>query len=173
MSRRDRFQFQKVCRLYNGDDLQDLFVANFLKDKTWVGDMLDEEAQSNFLDYRRRHQSLTYNFTNDLDKLFTNETPDKLFRSTNNELPPILTYILREDISIETAVILDRFIGFSKNFDSLFEKQRMKLQKYAPFIKFDKNKMKSILKEKLHEHGLSTQRQEEGTTSSPSGKKAA
>lgn len=151
MSRRDRFQFQKVSRIYNDDEMQDAFVANFLKDKSWIGDLLDEEAYSNFVEYRRRRQSLSYNFTNDLDLLFTKEPIDKVFRSSNNSFAPILTYIIREDISIETAVILDRFIGFSKNFDSIFEKYRMKLQKYAPFIEFDKNKMKSILKEKIDE----------------------
>lgn len=161
MTRRDRFQFQKISRLYNDDEIQDVFVANFLKDKTWVGDMLDDEARDNFMNYRRRRQSLSYNFTNDLDFLLSKETPDKLFRPTDNALAPILTYIIREDISIETAVILDYFIGFSKNFDSLFDKYRLRIQKYASFVEFDKNKMKSILKEKINEHGLSPQRQEE------------
>lgn len=161
MTRRDRFQFQKISRLYSDDEMQDMFVANFLKDKTWVGDMLDDEARGNFMDYRRRRQSLSYNFTNDLDFLLSKETPDKLFRSTDNALAPVLTYIIREDISIETAVILDYFIGFSKNFDSLFDKYRLRIQKYASFVEFDKNKMKSILKEKINEHGLSLQRQKE------------
>lgn len=159
MSRRDRFQFQKMSRMYNDDELQDAFIANILKDKTWIGDMIDEEAHSNFIDYRKRHQSLSYTFSNELDTLFAKETPEKAFRSTGNSFAPILTYIIREDVSMETAVILDRFIGFSKNFDSLFDNHRMKIQKYAPFITFDKNKMKSILKEKLDEYGLSSQRQ--------------
>jgi hypothetical protein len=159
MSRRDRFQFQKMSRMYNDDELQDAVIANILKDKTWIGDMIDEEAHSNFIDYRKRHQSLSYTFSNELDVLFSKETPEKAFRSTGNSFAPILTYIIREDVSMETAVILDRFIGFSKNFDSLFDNHRMKIQKYAPFITFDKNKMKSILKEKLDEYGLSSQRQ--------------
>lgn len=159
MSRRDRFQFQKMSRMYNDDELQDAVIANILKDKTWIGDMIDEEAHSNFIDYRKRHQSLSYTFSNELDTLFAKETPEKVFRSTGNSFAPILTYIIREDVSMETAVILDQFIGFSKNFDSLFDNHRMKIQKYAPFIAFDKNKMKSILKEKLDEHGLSSQRQ--------------
>ena len=164
MTRRDRFQFQKISRMYAADELQDMFVSNFLKDKTWVGDMLDEDARSNFMDYRRRRQSLTYNFTNDLDFLFTKEQPDKVFRCTNDNFPTILTYILREDITLETAVILDQFIGFTKHFDSLFEKHKMKIQKYASFVEFDKNKTKTILKEKLHEYGLSSQRQKESGT---------
>lgn len=173
MTRRDRFQFQKISRLYESDEMQDMFVANILKDKTWVGDMLDDEARSNFLDYRRRRQSLSYNFSNELDTLFIKESPEKVFKKTSTSFAPILTYIIREDVSMETAVILDRFIGFSKNFDSLFENHRMKIQKYAPFVEFDMNKMKSILKEKLHEHGLSTQGQKEGAAPGAEGKKAA
>lgn len=173
MTRRDRFQFQKISRLFSEDEMLDMFVANFLKDKTWIGDMMDEEARNNLMSYRRRRQSLAYSFSNDLDLLFTKEAPDKLFRSSNNTIAPILIYIMREDISIETAVILDRFIGFSKNFDSLFEKNRMKLQKYAPFVEFDKNKMKNILKEKIDEHGFSSQRQEEGSASGSQREKAA
>lgn len=165
MSRRDRFYFQKVSRLYNDEEMQDVFVSNFLKDKTWIGDMVDSEAQNSLLDYRKRHQSLSYVFSNELDILFSKETPEKVFKSTRNSFAPILTYIIREDVSMETAVILDRYIGFSKNFDNLFEKHRMKIQKYTPFVKFDKNKMKVILKEKLHEYGLPPQRQREKASS--------
>jgi hypothetical protein len=153
MSRRDRFQFQKMSRMYTHDEMRDAFISNILKDKTWIGDMLDEEAHSNFTEYRKRQQSLTYTFNNELDALFMKEKPEKVFKTTKSSFAPILTYIIREDVSMETAVILDHFIGFSKNFDSLFEKHQMKIQKYAPFIEFDKNKMKSVLKEKLHEHG--------------------
>jgi hypothetical protein len=160
MSRRDRFQFQKMSRMYDHDEMRDAFVSNILKDKTWIGDMLDEEARSNFLDYRKRHQSLSYTFSNELDVLFTKENPEKVFKTTNSSFAPILTYIIREDVSMETAVILDYFIGFSKNFDSLFEKHRMNIQKYAPFIQFDKNKMKAMLKDKLQEHELSSKKVE-------------
>ena len=152
MSRRDRFQFQKMSRMYTHDEMRDAFISNILKDKTWIGDMLDEEAHSNFTEYRKRQQSLTYTFNNELDALFMKEKPEKVFKTTKSSFAPILTYIIREDVSMETAVILDHFIGFSKNFDSLFEKHQMKIQKYAPFIQFDKNKMKTMLKEKLQEH---------------------
>jgi hypothetical protein len=164
MSRRDRFQFQKISRMYSAEDMQDLFVSNFLKDKAWVGDMLDDDSNEIFLKYRRRRQSLTYTFTNELDSLFTNDQPDKVFKATKGSFAPILTYIIREDVSYESAVVLDHFIGFSKNFDSIFNSYRLKIKKYQPFVEFDKNKMKVILKEKLHEYGSSSQRQEASQT---------
>lgn len=172
MSRRDRFQFEKMSRLYSHEEMRDAFVSNFIKDKTWIGDMITEEAHSNFIEYRRRHQSLSYTFSNELDNLFTKENPEKVFKTTRTSFAPILTYIIREDVSMETAVILDHFIGFSKNFDSLFEKHQMKIQRYAPFVVFDKNKMKTILKEKLHEYGLPSQRQKESKEKSRQGEKA-
>ena len=164
MTRRDRFQFQKISRMYADDEMQDMFVANFLKDKTWIGDMLDEEARNNFMSYRGRRQSLSYNFSNELNFLFTKETPDKAFKPSGNAFAPVLTYIIREDVSYETAVILDHYIGFSKHFDSLFDKYALKIRKYAPFVEFDRIKMKNILKEKIHEHGLETTPSREAST---------
>lgn len=152
-TRRDRFQFQKASRMYEPDEMASLFVCCFIKGKTWIGDMIDEEAHSDFVDYKRRRQALTYTFTSDLDKLFSEHHPSELFRSKKGSFPPILTYIISGTVSPETVSILNHFIGFTQNFDDVFSKQKLIVEKYIAFIEFDKKKMKAILKEKILQYG--------------------
>jgi hypothetical protein len=167
--RKDRFQFQKLSKLYSAEEMKDFLVANFLKGKSWIGDFLDDEANDAYLDYLRRKQSLTYVFSNDLDKLFTDNSPDVVFKiiGESDHLPPILNSLMCGIISPETYVILDRFIGFSSVFDTklsddyIWSKYRMLTKKLHPFLMYDKNRMRTILKEKIHEYGLSKERFEE------------
>ena len=58
---------------------------------------------------------------------------------------------LRKNISIETLVILDKILGFKKNFDKklsdpVWISVSMKLEKYSPFLNIDIFKYKKILK---------------------------
>lgn len=171
--RKDRFQFQKLSKkLHNAEEMRDFLVANFLRGKTWIGDFLDDESNDAYLDYLRRKQSLTYVFTNDLDKFFSDNSPNTAFKiiGENDHLPPILNSVMCGSMSPETYVILDRFIGFSSVFDAklsddyLWSKYRMLTRKFHPFLSYDKSKMSTILKEKIHGYGLSEERCEKGRT---------
>ena len=90
-----------------------------------------------------------------LDELYT-----KKFRSISNILtvnrklfdPDILKSYLRDDISIETLVILDRILGFRKDWndklsDPVWETVSMRMKKYSPFLNIDVPRYKKILKE--------------------------
>jgi hypothetical protein len=168
LQRRDKYQFQKLSRMYSDEEMKEFLVSNLLKSKTWVGDFLEDDANDNYLDYLRRKQSLTYIFSNDLDDLFTQEPPEVAFKVGEGyrSLPPILNFIMCGAMSPETFVILDRFIGFSSVLDKqladdyLWSKYRMLPQKLHPFLSYDKDKMKAILKEKINEHRLPSERHE-------------
>ena len=165
--RNDKYLFTKASKKYKSGSFHGLVVSNMLKDRTWIGDMLDEEGQEIHTDFERRHQSLTYLYTNELEFLFNKESPLSIFkRKKSEEFAPILGYILRGDISPETASILNYYIPFTKKgIGDLFTKDKLKIEKYRPFISFDYVKMRSILKEKLNEHGFSGK--EEGAVSAP------
>ena len=69
INRRDRFQFQRLSRKYNADQMKDFLVANFLHDdRIWVGQLLEEDAEDRYNEYVKRNQSLTYSFKNDSGK---------------------------------------------------------------------------------------------------------
>jgi len=168
LQNRGRYQFQKLSRMYGDEEMKDFLVANLLKDKTWVGEFLEDDANDNYLAYLRRKQSLAYTFTNEIDEFFNQEPPEVAFKVGEGyrSLPPILNFIMCGAMSPETFVILDRFIGFSSVLDKklpddyLWSKYRKLPQKLHPFLSYDTDKMKNILKEKINEYRLPSERYE-------------
>ena len=169
IQRKDKYQFQRLSRLYDSDEMTNFLVSNFLKEKIWIGDFLDDDANDNYLQYLRRKQSLAYVFTNEVDDFFSKESPQTAFKVGEGymTIPPILNYRMCNVISVETYLILDDLICFSKIIDKklkddfLWTRYNTPAQKFRPFLEFDREKMKTILKEKLHEHSrISSERQE-------------
>ena len=155
--RNDKFFFEKIARQYKAEELRDFFVANLLEGKIYVTDLMDDDARDNYIKYISRRQSLTYNYKNDLDKIFRHG-PKIAFEVTDVSYPEIVTLCIKRSVSIETLVIVDDLLGFSKKFnkylgedDVVWGKVAMKIGKYKPFLKYDKDKFKSILKEKVDE----------------------
>jgi hypothetical protein len=69
-----------------------------------------------------------------------------------------LNEYMRGDLSLETIVILNSFIGFISKFDAkldddyLWSKFSFKARKFAPFLlrNLDKNKFKELLKTQIN-----------------------
>ena len=148
LSRRDRFQFEKLAR--SCDNVQDHLVANLLKDKTWVGDLLDDEAFDNTKAYVKINQSMSYTFRNELDKI-GDIKPALRF---DGQYPNIISFVMNGTISYQTFVILNYFIQFVPKFDAkmpddfIWSKLSTKVKKFAPFIitQIDKKKFAGLLK---------------------------
>jgi len=147
--RRDRFQFEKLARSCN--NMQDHLVANFLKDKTWAGDLLDDEAFDTTTAYVKINQSMSYTFRNELETIGDIKPA---LRSGKGEYPSILLLLLAGSISYQTFVILNYFIQFVPKFDAkmpddfIWSKISLKAKKFAPFIlpQIDKKKFADLLK---------------------------
>lgn len=153
--RPDKWFFDKVTKEYEDKDLRDFFIANRLKDRNYVTELLEDVARENYIDYQRRRQSLTYNFTSELDRVFRYGVT-RPFKLSDSEYPYIVALYLRNVISPETMAILDDFILYSDKFDKylgnndpIWAKVALKIRKYKPFVKYDKIKFKRILKEKI------------------------
>jgi hypothetical protein len=158
--RRDKFFFSKLAKVYNCEELRDFYVANLLKDKHYVTELLDDEAQKNYNEYIRRRQSLTYIFTNELSRVFLYDVMSP-FKLIDGQYPYIVALYLQNIVSPETMAILDDFILYSNKFnkylgtnDPIWSKVALKIHKYKPFIKYDKDKFKHILKEKIDENNI-------------------
>lgn len=176
--RKDRFQFQKLSRRYTADEMRDFIVSNLIKGVSWSVDLLRDEADEVYREYMKRNQSLSYTFAGDLDSLFSEYQPDTVFNCSSG-IPPILNHFISERLSPETFVILDKYTGFCNILnkkladDFLWQKYNNLPQKLHPFLEYDRNKMKNILKEKLHEYGFSPQRKEESNPTRSETKDAA
>lgn len=154
--RTDKHFFDKIAKEYTCEDLRDFYVANFLEDKHYIIELLDDSAERNYRDYQRRKQSLTYNFSNEMQELFDND-PRTPFQMIEGEYPNLINLYLRHVVSPESMVILGDFIPYQDKFnkylsdDIIWSKVSLKIRKYKPFVHYDRNKIKSILKEKVHE----------------------
>ena len=71
LNRKDKHFFGRVSRKY-GEEVQDFFVSNFLvNEKGYVGEFNDK----NFTDWKKKTQSLRYNFIQDIE-LLLNQVKD-------------------------------------------------------------------------------------------------
>ena len=122
--RKDRFWFEKVSRQKTDQEVIDFFVSNFITctdpSKLWIGEMI-REGEGRYTEWKKRTQSLTYLFKEETGSIFTNNNFDVMFSLEGTSHPQILKEYLRNNISIETFVILDRILGFWENFVIMFQ----------------------------------------------------
>ena len=149
--RPDKYQFLKLSK---HKDVEHFIIANFVDNKVqWVGDLVSDKADACYDEWIKRQQSLTYNFTSDLNKLLT--LFDKNLIVENGQHPPLLKLYMRKEISIETLIILNDIVGFfphwNKKIDDsfLWPSVYTKCLKYKPFLHYDMQKYKTILKNKF------------------------
>jgi hypothetical protein len=73
----------------------------------------------------------------------------------SGEYPDLLVGAMQNSISIETLVILNDMMNFFSMWDKkisddiIWPSWKLKCEKYAPFITYDKVKFKNILKEAI------------------------
>jgi hypothetical protein len=162
-NRKDKYHFYKLSRKYtNKEDLINFIVANLIEDeKSWVGVLLQEEAD---IIYRKRQkviQSLSYTFENDCILIFEDciLNPNEVLK-TDGDYPVLLTKALRKEIQIETLCILNQILGFipmwtNKINDTIrWPEYRRKCIKYASFLPQDIVKYKLILKKVIKNGSL-------------------
>ena len=154
MKRKDKIFFAK---LGNRKDayLEDFLVSNFLHDtKMWVGELLSEECEDRYKEWKRKQESLTYIFKNEMDFVsgWTPEQLNEFFDVKGGDHPPIIKKYLRGDISLETLAILNSVLHYVKRYDIMIHdpiyKEVSKIcKKYQPFLSYDTIKMKKALRE--------------------------
>ena len=157
--RKDLFSIKKIAKTYSDEDVANFLVANFVSGDRWGG-MFDSEAGKRFIDWKKRTESLTYLFSTDIDKILLeieeNSVKFKdIFTILKGQHPYIIKAYLRNTITIETLVILDRIIGFVDKFDKnildevIWPDISRLIKKYKPFLKIDVEKYDRTLRDKI------------------------
>jgi hypothetical protein len=153
---KDKLFYMKLAK---HEDPKNVIVANLLENnKLWIRDIAyKEEAYKTYNQWLKRQQSLMYMFTQELNKL--DEEFDSNFKIENHSQPNVMKLYLRKEISLETLVMLVdsvRCISYwSKKleYDPVAEEVLVKIQKYRPFLNYDKEKAKNILLDKFSNAG--------------------
>ena len=152
LNRKDKYFFAKIAKTYE-KDLKGYYVANFKNDVSYVGEMVNECGERNYLNHRKTLESLSRVFQNDINKLSDINEVDfnGLFESNDGQHPLIITLWMQEEISLETVVILNSILGFipreSKRISDtlIWPDIKRKIEKYTPFVNFDVDKCKNLL----------------------------
>jgi hypothetical protein len=155
-----KYSFYKLSRKYNIDELRLFYIANFLENNVnWVGDISGIEGEENYKKWQKRNQSLTYRFKQDIIGLLNaTHSPNEMLMVNDGQYPVLLKEMAQKTISIETVCILNDIMNFlpmwSKKItdDVVWPTYKRKIEKYTPFIVYDKEKFKESLKESLKEY---------------------
>jgi|APGre2960657373_1045057.scaffolds.fasta_scaffold37656_2 hypothetical protein len=163
--RKDRYYFEKLAKRYSRDEIVEFFLSQILANKTWVGDMLGEDAEAEHLSRLRRVQALQYQVKTEMNTLWERckEDPEcfnKLFLHQDGTHPGIFRAVMEKKISAETFLVLDSILGFTKRWrmdgDPIWEEVGIPILRYAPFLHLDtrRDDLKRIISEiitnKLH-----------------------
>jgi hypothetical protein len=155
-----KYSYYKLSRKYDLDELRDFLVANFIdREIKWVGDITNEEGEASYFKWKKRNQSLTYIFTENVECLFDKvNKPDELLRIRSGNFPLLLQMTMQGSIEVETLCILNDIMKFLPMWDKkvdddiIYPEWSRKIIKYTPFIHFDKDKYTNIVKQKIKEY---------------------
>ena len=154
--RRDKFLFHRLARKYRDDEMVPFLVANFVhSDDNWTKSLLEEEAEQTYREWKRRTDSMSKVYTEDLQKIATKETFNDLFKVEDGQFPKLLVTFLQKDVTIETMVILNNIFDFIRIWDKkisddiIYPKMSRKIRKYGAFLAVNVDKYKILTKETL------------------------
>ena len=150
-SRNDKYSFSKLAKM---NDPKGFLLANFINHgpNIWIGTLLDEDThERTHKNWVRYNQALQYNFSQEINKL--EDSLDDLLKAPGG-YPKLLYKYMDHDVSIETMVVLNGILNFIPYWDKKIEdtivwpEYSLIIKKYSPFVQYDRDKMKHIMKER-------------------------
>ena len=159
-TRRDKYYFQRIAKLYDEKQFEQLLVANFITNKdAWIGDVISDDGRKLYTNWKKTYQSLEYLFTEDMKKLkdlidqSEIESFNELFvTASGNNWPEIVSLTIQDTIRLETFIIINKILNFMPKIDKVIDdgliwpEFRNLCIKYSPFLDVNVKKYKSIMK---------------------------
>lgn len=148
--RKDKLFFQKIAK---HSDLVNYLVANISENpKIWSKDLAySEAAEKAYTAWKKKQESLTYLIKDELSKLDEDFKDNFIIKNGNH--PKLLKLYLGGELSLETLCILLNITGAKAYWDKQLEYDiiwidlSFKVDRYLPFLIFDKAKIKSHITE--------------------------
>lgn len=149
------YLFQKLHKLY-GEDLQNFYISNFLENpKLTIFDLVSPECEAIYKKWKKRNDSLTYHFKEEVSILLQEKDLNELLR-VEKTYPTLMIKTLQEETSIDTLLILDSILQFFDRWDKKIKEDiiwtsfKTKCNKYRCFMNIDVPKFKQILKKEVN-----------------------
>jgi hypothetical protein len=150
-SRNDSFFFLKLARK---DDYENIILANMIeRPDIWVRDILEEEGQNRYINWKKRMDSLGYIFKSDINNMLDGYEDNFVVR--DGQHPHIMTMMLQKKISLETFTIMTHLANIfpyweKKIVDKIVSRDIMKKsRKYKPFLDLDWKRYKTYVKDQF------------------------
>jgi hypothetical protein len=150
-SRNDTYSFQRLAKKR---DYRNLILSNMVENhKVWVGDLLEERANTIYLDWKKRNDGITAFIQSEIEKM--DDDFQNNFLSVDGHYPHVVNLYLRKQISIETLCILTKITNsqeyWSKNVidNVVFPGIIGKIDKYHPFLVYSTEKVKKVVKDRF------------------------
>ena len=154
--RRDKYLFHRLARKYRDEEMVSFLVANFVhSDSNWTKNLLEEEAENTFREWKRVTDSMSKVYVEDLQKIATKDNFNDLFKIEDGQFPKLLVAFMQKEVTLETMVILNNVFGFVRIWDKkisddiIYPKISRKIRKYGSFLSMDVDKYKSLTKKTL------------------------
>ena len=90
IKRKDKYHFGKLYKKYK-NNLQDFYIANLSVYDLWAGDLLENECDGRYRDWKKRQQKLTYMFETIQEKVVYPDVHNKI-----NKYKAFLSYPQQE-----------------------------------------------------------------------------
>ena len=150
LKRKDKYHFGKLYKTYK-TELQDFYIANLSTKDLWAGDLLNEEAERTYKQWKKRQQKLYYMFETEVSDLIRKRDIKKVIEVKNGQHPILLKEFMKKTVSMETMCILDDIIGFLPTWDRLIGERviypdlQNRIKKYKSFVSYDFKKYRERL----------------------------
>ena len=151
--RKDRFFFVKLSKKYKTEiEIRNYLVSNFIKDKSgYIANFSEENYDSWLL----RRSGFFDQFVIEMKPFIKEFEP--LFEVKNSSHPKLLKEFLGSRVSLETMLVLDELVSFSKKWDKQLEDDivwvdlKKLMKNYKGFLTINKNRYRIKLLKLIEE----------------------
>ncbi len=154
-ARNDRYIFEKLSQKYSDDkEIIQFFVSNFAysNDTAIYG---NSEAEELYSEWKRRKQSITKIFIDDLTNVMNycdvhKFNTDGIFKCKDGDLPVLTSMFLSGKITIESLRIIDDIFPFINSWENdpmikiVLGDKLLRVEKLKGFVKYDKDKLTKV-----------------------------
>ena len=151
--RKDRYFFVKLSRKYKEyDDIKNYMVSNFIVEQRGYVANFNDKNYETWKDKRNNFYNI---FTEEIRPFVNNFNP--IFEAKKNEHPLLLKEYLGKRVSIETLIVLEELVDFTKSWnrimleDYIWYDIKKLMKNYKRFLTIDKNRYRIQLLKLIEE----------------------
>jgi len=157
--RSDFYFFESLARKLSRQEILEYLLSSFVysdnPSKVWIGD-IKRGGKDKWVAWQKQNNNLRYILTQELNIIndYMNKhncSFNSLF-SVDSSHPILLKMFIKNDISLETLIILDMVLKFmvrwdGKLKDKLWESLSFKIKKYKPFLSIPVKEYRQLMRE--------------------------